>query len=99
MAASDTPDARSVTDSRENTSARLPAPDDAQLSTANGVSTNVSSVAIDRGLLNFGGAPASSAPDGMANSVVRSDDSSNAAVSDVDVMLRVKTGDESAFAY
>ena len=31
----------------------------------------------------------------MANSIVSRDD----AVSDVDVMLRVKTGDESAFAY
>jgi len=91
MAASDTPDARSVTDSRENTSARVPAPEDAQLCPPNGVSTSVSSVAIDRGLLNFAGAPSSSAPITMANTIE--------AVSDVDVMLRVKTGDESAFAY
>jgi RNA polymerase sigma-70 factor, ECF subfamily len=65
----------------------------------------VSSVAIDRGLLggrtrerglpNFAGAPPASAPVTMANSIVSTD----AAVSDVDVMLRVKTGDESAFAY
>jgi RNA polymerase sigma-70 factor (ECF subfamily) len=72
----------------------------------------VSSVAIDRGglldggaletgvldrrLLNFGGTPPSSpAPVAMANSSVSAD----AAVSDADVMLRVKTGDESAFAY
>ena len=96
MAASDIPDARSVTDSRDNTSARVPASEDAQLSAPNGVSTNVSSVAIDRGLLNFAGAPpSSSAPVTMANSAVSSDE----AVSDVDVMLRVKTGDESAFAY
>ena len=102
MAASDIPDPRSATDSRENTSARVPAPDDAQLSTPKGVSTNVSSVAIDRGLLgrgipdrgmlSFAGArPSSSAPVTMANSIE--------AVSDVDVMLRVKTGDESAFAH
>jgi RNA polymerase sigma-70 factor (ECF subfamily) len=90
MAASDIPDARSVTDSRDNTSARVPASEDAQLSAPNGVSTNVSSVAIDRGLLNFAGATPS-APATMANSIE--------AVSDVDVMLRVKTGDESAFAY
>jgi len=95
MAASDIPDARSVTDSRENTSARVPAPENAQLSTPNGVSTHVSSVAIDHGLLgrglpNFAGTPPS-APVAMANSIE--------AVSDVDVMLRVKTGDESAFAY
>jgi RNA polymerase sigma-70 factor (ECF subfamily) len=97
MAASDIPDARPVTDSRENTSARVPGSENAQLSTPDGVSTNVSSVAmdrgrLDRGLLNFSGAPPStSAPLTMANSIE--------AVSDVDVMLRVKTGDESAFAY
>src|ERR1035438_7340288 len=51
---------------------------------------------MGRGLLNFGGAsPSASAPDTMANSIVTTD----AAVSDADVMLRVKTGDESAFAY
>ncbi len=109
MAASDTPDARSVTDSRENTSARLPASEDAQLSPTDGVSTGVTSVAIDRGLLGRGllnggaidrGLPnfaraSPSAPAAVANSTV----SSGEAMSDVDVMLRVKTGDESAFAY
>ena len=100
MAASDIPEARPVTDSRENTSSRPPAPEEAQLSPPNGVSTDVSSVAIDRGLLdrgllNFAGTPSPSAPDTMAKSIVSSGD----AVSDVDVMLRVKTGDESAFAY
>jgi len=94
MAASDTPDPRSVTDSRENTSAQPRAPENAQLSPPNGVSTDVSSVAIDRGLLNFAGA-SPFAPATMANSAV----SSAEAVSDVDVMLRVKTGDESAYAY
>jgi RNA polymerase sigma-70 factor (ECF subfamily) len=100
MAASDIPEARPVTDSRENTSSRPPAPQEAQLSPPNGVSTDVSSVAIDRGLLdrgllNFAGTPSPSAPGTMAKSVVSSGD----AVSDVDVMLRVKTGDEPAFAY
>jgi RNA polymerase sigma-70 factor (ECF subfamily) len=111
MAASDTPDARPLTDSRENTSARLPGPENAQLSPADGVSTNVSSVAIDRELLGrglldrglldralpgFAGASSStSAPVTMADSTVTAD----TAFSDVDVMLRVKTGDESAFAY
>ena len=97
MAASDIPDARSVTDSRDNTSARVPASEDAQLSAPNGVSTNVSSVAIDRGLLNLAGTR-SSAPATRANSVVSTDAAADA-VSDVDAMLRVKTGDESAFAY
>ncbi|HMD15325.1 MAG TPA: RNA polymerase sigma factor [Terriglobales bacterium] len=101
MPASDIPEARPVTDSPGSTSTRLPTSEDAQLCPPNGVSTGVSSVAIDRGildrgvldrgLLNFAGAPpSSSAPDTMANSE---------AVSDVDVMLRVKTGDESAFSY
>ncbi len=113
MAASDIPEARPVTDSRENTSSRPPAPQEAQLSPPNGVSTDVSSVAIDRGLLdrgvpnrgllNFAGTPSPSAPGTMAKSVVNADDnaddSSDHAVSDVDVMLRVKTGDESAFSY
>jgi RNA polymerase sigma-70 factor (ECF subfamily) len=107
MAASDIPDSGSVSDSQEITSPRLPAAADAQLSTPNGVFTSVSSVAIDRGtldrgLLNLAGTPTST-PATMANSVVSSgvssDDSSDQAVSDVDVMLRVKTGDESAFAY
>jgi RNA polymerase sigma-70 factor (ECF subfamily) len=97
MASSDIPDARSVTDSRENTSARLPASEEAQLSPTKGVSTNVSSVAIDRGLLNLAGTR-SSAPATRANSVVSTDAAADA-VSDVDAMLRVKTGDESAFAY
>ena len=48
---------------------------------------------MDRGLLNLAGARPS-APAAMTNSAGSSD-----AVSDVDVMLRVKTGDESAFAY
>ena len=119
MSASDIPEARPATDSRENTSTRPPAPEEAQLSPPNGVSTDVSSVAIDRGLLggellgrgllgrglpnggaagrglrNFAGT-SPSAPDTMAKSIISTGD----AVSDVDVMLRVKTGDESAFVY
>jgi RNA polymerase sigma-70 factor (ECF subfamily) len=104
MPASDIPDARPATDSSENTSARPNAPDKAQLSPPDGVSTNVSSVAMDRGLLNggranpgllnFAGKPPSASPASASSSAVSSD----AAVSDVDLMLRVKTGDESAFA-
>src|SRR6202047_3104667 len=93
MAASDTPDSRSASDSRGNTSPHVPAPENAQLSAPNGFRPNVSSVAMDRGLLNLAGARPS-APAAMTNSAGSSD-----AVSDVDVMLRVKTGDESAFAY
>jgi RNA polymerase sigma-70 factor, ECF subfamily len=98
MAASDTPDSPAASNSRENTSPRVPAPEKAQLSNPNGVPTDVSSVAMDRGLLgrglpSFAGARPS-APAAMANS-----NASAAAVSDVDMMLRVKTGDESAFSY
>jgi RNA polymerase sigma-70 factor, ECF subfamily len=105
MPASDIPDARSVTDSRDNTSAHSRDPEKTQLCPPNGVPTDVSSVAIDRGvldrgLLNFAGTPPSvPTPAAMANSVVSSVGGSNDAVSDVDVMLRVKTGDESAFTY
>src|SRR5260370_7848979 len=94
MAASDLPDSPSGSDSRKNTSTRSSDPENAQLYPLKGVSTNVSSVAIDRGLLNFAGATPS-APATMANSPV----SSAEAVSDVDAMLLVKPGDESAFAY
>jgi RNA polymerase sigma-70 factor, ECF subfamily len=96
MTASDTPEARPVTDSRENTSACRPTSDDPQLSPPNGVSTDVSSIAIDRGLLNGGilGRGLPSAAAAMANSAISPD-----AAADVEAMLRVKTGDESAFAY
>ncbi len=50
---------------------------------------------LSRGLPNLAGAPASSAPAAVPNSIVSRDE----AVSDVDAMLRVKTGDESAFTY
>ena len=105
MAVSDTPESRPVSSSREGTSARVPAEKDVQLSGADGVSTDVSSVAIDRGMMDRGlldsgigrGLPnraEAAAPVLMANS-----NADAAAMTDVDVMLRVKTGDESAFAY
>jgi RNA polymerase sigma-70 factor (ECF subfamily) len=109
MAASDIPDHRPVTDSQENTSKRHPAPDEAQLSPPPRVSTDVSSVAIDRavlnggtlgrGLLNLAEDPSPSRPDATANFVANSGDTSDQGNSDVDAMLRVKAGDESAFAY
>jgi len=92
MVAPDIPGAQPLTNSQESTSTLGTSPGGTQLSPANGVSTDVSSVAIDRGLLTYAGTP-SSAPTTMANSL------DAVAVSDADVMLRVKTGDESAFAY
>jgi RNA polymerase sigma-70 factor, ECF subfamily len=62
----------------------------AQLSVSDGVPSSVSSLAIDRGLLAlpgalpFAGNTIEGHPDG---------------VSDAEIMLRVKTGDESAFAF
>ncbi|MFZ3262961.1 MAG: sigma-70 family RNA polymerase sigma factor [Terriglobales bacterium] len=95
MPASDTPGSRPVSDSRETTSTPHPDSAGAQLSESDGVSTDVSSVAdlsvtMDRGLLNFAG-PSPSTPLAVANS--------GEPTSDADVMLRVKAGDESAFAY
>ena len=112
MAASDIPDPRTVSDSPENTSPRQPEPDHTQLCPPDGVSTHVSSVAIDRagldgGLLN-GGLPARNHDRNPPNFSAAKDPkldaaaanlSDPAAVSDADVMLRVKTGDESAFAF
>jgi RNA polymerase sigma-70 factor, ECF subfamily len=106
MADSDIPDRRSVTGSQENTSAHPREPEEAQLCPPDGVSTGVSSVAMDRGLLNGGildrglrkfapVLPSEPEPDAMRNSVVGSE----GALSDVDLMLRAKTGDESAFSH
>jgi RNA polymerase sigma-70 factor (ECF subfamily) len=95
MAAPDTPEAEPATDSRENSSTGSSQPGDAQLSAEDRVRNSVSSVAIDRGLLNgglpnFSGTPLSqSSPTGAAISIEPG--------SDVDLMLRVKAGDESAF--
>jgi RNA polymerase sigma-70 factor, ECF subfamily len=90
MAGPNIPGTPPLTNSQGGISPPRPAPGQAQLSPFNGVTTDVSSVAIDRGLLTMvagaeGGVPAT------ANSLE--------AVSDAEVMLRVKTGDDSAFAY
>ncbi len=94
MAASEIPETRPVTGSQESIFTSQEDSAAAKLSAKGGVSTDVSSVAnigaLDRGLLNFAGkaSPASAA---MA--------ASGEAVSDADVMLRVKAGDEPAFGY
>jgi RNA polymerase sigma-70 factor, ECF subfamily len=70
-------------------------PDDRseQLSDPDGVDTNVSSLAIDRGMLAMGGIGA------QPTAEVAASPAGSAAITDADVMLRVKTGDESAFEY
>jgi RNA polymerase sigma-70 factor, ECF subfamily len=90
MAVPKIPGSRTVSNTQESTSAPGPTPGGAQLSPPNGVPTDVSSVAIDRGLLSFGG---------TQSSVSAISASSLEVASDADVMLRVKTGDESAFSY
>jgi RNA polymerase sigma-70 factor (ECF subfamily) len=93
MPVPDTPGSHPVSDSGENTSTSHSNAGGAQLSESDGVSTGVSSVAtsvtVGRGLLNFAGAPSSAQP--AVNS--------GEPTSDADVMLRVKAGDEPAFAY
>jgi RNA polymerase sigma-70 factor, ECF subfamily len=71
-------------------------PDDRseQLSDPDGVDTDVSSLAMDRGLLAMGGVgppPAAEAASSQPESAV--------GFTDADVMLRVKAGDEPAFEY
>ncbi len=65
-----------------------PNPVEPQLSPPAGVLSNVSSVAIDRGLLALAGTPSG------ARLEVASE-----GITDADVMLRVKAGDDSAFDY
>jgi RNA polymerase sigma-70 factor, ECF subfamily len=91
MASPDTSGRSPLTDSSGRSSSPQPDSGEAQLSESDGVSNDVSSVAIDRGLLGFAGTP-SSGPRAVANPAANSD-------ADADVMLRVKAGDESAFGY
>jgi RNA polymerase sigma-70 factor, ECF subfamily len=111
MPAPDTPDSQSVTKSDEKTSSPISDAKEAQLCPQAGVSTEVSSVAIDRGMLGremldrgmLGrGTAGRSLPNVVApspSSAPMADANSAEAVSDVDAMLRVKTGDESAFVF
>jgi RNA polymerase sigma-70 factor, ECF subfamily len=79
--------------SSQGTSGLNPALGKTQLSPGGGVQSNVSSAAIDRGLLTM----RSAMPYGEAQpSVVAR---SLPTVSDADVMLRVKAGDDGAFEY
>src|SRR6202051_3148377 len=100
----DIPGRKPATNSRDDTSPHPPASEDLQLSGSDGVSTNVSSVAMDRGLM--GGSLLSGGPlsDGLPNgsrpfSGLPEVANFAEAFTDADIMLRVKTGDESAFAY
>jgi RNA polymerase sigma-70 factor (ECF subfamily) len=108
MAPRDIPDQNPATNSGEDTSAKSLPSNEVQLSGPDSVPTDVSSVAIDRGLLQgghlAGGSrayadrrPASGTPDASSDASIRTN--SAATDPDVEAMLRVKAGDESAFGF
>ena len=76
-----------VSPSKKSTSGAAPDPEDAQLSDPDGVNSEVSSLALARGLLAVGVPP----PQGAAEAAN--------GLSDAEMMLRVKAGDDSAFDY
>src|SRR6266849_7338739 len=88
MASESRPAKSSIPSSGEGTSE----PTEAQLSPPGRVHSDVSSIAMDRGLLAVGGGV--SRPQAGAEAAARSD-----GLSDAEVMLRVKAGDEPAFEY
>ena len=76
-----------VSPSKEGTSGPRPNHQDAQLSDPDGVNSDVSSLALNHGLLAVGVHP----PAGAADTAT--------GLSDAEMMLRVKAGDDSAFDY
>jgi len=95
----DNPDRKSVSNSKDDTSPQIPAPEDVQLSPPHGVSTDVSSVAVDRGLLGGGLLGGDRSGRDLSDRSLPDFPGSAEAVSDADVMLRVKAGDEAGFSY
>ena len=92
MAGKSTPEKAPLAPSASRTSGTDPLPPEAQLSDAPGVQSDVSSIAIDRGLLARTSIASSTEP---PPTVLRSAEG----ITDADVMLRVKVGDDSAFEY
>src|SRR5574340_1124488 len=91
MLDSNIPGTRRASDSIPSTSTLKTGPNGAQLSTSGGVDKSVSSIALEHGLLGFGGNTAEVSPTAAMDS--------REAVSDAEIMLQVKAGDESAFSY
>jgi RNA polymerase sigma-70 factor (ECF subfamily) len=81
------PATQPVSDLKEGTSGPSRNPESAQLSDPDRVDNNVSSVALNRGLLALGV---------HSTAVV---DLATGSLTDADIMLRVKAGDDSAFDY
>ena len=94
MPFSNDPPRPQVSPSRKASSEDIPEERSEQLSDPDGVDTDVSSVAMDRGLLAMG----SIGPQPAAETTAQLPDSA-VGLTDADVMLRVKAGDESAFDY
>jgi len=86
------PARRPASPTKKGASEDAPEEQDPQLSDPDGVDTDVSSMAIDRGLLDVGPVGAQS----VSETAPRSWD---AGLADADIMLRVKAGDESAFEF
>ena len=80
------PAAQPLSSSDQRTSGQQPNGEGTQLSARERVDSNVSSVALDRGLLAVGVHPSAAAVDAGG-------------LSDAEMMLRVKAGDDSAFDY
>ena len=77
-----------VTNSKQDTYAGDPNPEETQISEPGRVNSNVSSVALNRGLLAMGVHSTAAVADPVAGELT-----------DADVMLRVKAGDDSAFDF
>ena len=86
------PDQAHLGYSAAGTSAPLSDPQSTQLSPQGRVDLNVSSAAVDRGLLAMAGVTSEMQTQGNVSQTYDG-------TSDADVMLRVKAGDDSAFAY
>jgi RNA polymerase sigma-70 factor (ECF subfamily) len=93
MALPSDPSRPSANASRKGSSADPPEDPEVQLSDPDGVDTDVSTVAMDRGLLAMGSIGALPTADAIPQA------GSAAGLTDAEVMLRVKAGDESAFEY
>ena len=92
MAVESNPNRPSLSSSEQDTSPSPAQARKAQLSGSNGVTTDVSTAALDPGMLMAATTPQSSAAFSPAFA-------GGATLSDADIMLRVRAGDQSAFEY
>jgi RNA polymerase sigma-70 factor (ECF subfamily) len=93
MAGNTKPGKPPVPASPAGTSGPPPGKDEAQLPAPQRVQSTVSSIAMNRGLLGMAGAPSAETASASGEPL------SGETTTDADIMLRVKTGDDSAFEY